>query len=412
MSHPPYNIFSQHRHPTRALTRLRELIPNAIVATEPDGHWTKLTGIWKRGFLKGSLLLTVNHDPGYYAGENWPVQLNGMANYFRTFPGSEQRPDLFGYIPGLTFALSFILDPDPVENDPRIAVIFEMVQQLDGVIFLPTGLLDREGRPIVAADGEADPQAELPYHVPAFTDTEQTPEEEGEAESAAELPDECRVLTRFLVLTALMERGFLEKEQQHGPEAAEDYRAVMVQGLHDVGAWDECESWEAEALEAPLGTLEEKLCWKLPWLSEGAAVLAWALGEAELPSYDQQVDVQSLYDIRDALMTSDTLSPVRPLEELQTLSHQMLAVHWRLRQFQVEPKAMDFVEYAPRAWCGPMDLGLARLIDNDLEVNGVPLSEAPEEAWKCASSILEERRMAIHWLLGEAAVYSENDTST
>jgi hypothetical protein len=141
-------------------------------------------------------------------------------------------------------------------------------------------------------------------------------------------------------------------------------------------------------------------------------VLAWALELAELPSYDQQVDVHELYKVAEHLEASESPPSLRPRSDLEQLAFQMLAIHWRLTEFSVTPKAMDFEEYAPRAWCGAMDLSLARLVDHDLAVRGVPLSQASEEAWKIASGIMEERRRAIHWLLGHDPVYSENDTST
>lgn len=182
--------------------------------------------------------------------------------------------------------------------------------------------------------------------------------------------------------------------------------------LKDSESWNEAEEWEAQVLEAPVGTLSPKLRWKLPWLSEGAAILGWALRQIELPAYDKQVKVESLYRIRDAIKSAGIGLDLRPSEEMDILSNQMLAIHWRLRQFSVKRESMDFAEYAPRSWWGELDLGLARLINNDLEVNGCTIAESTEESWRCASGIMEERRTAILWLLGAADKYSEVDTST
>jgi hypothetical protein len=141
-------------------------------------------------------------------------------------------------------------------------------------------------------------------------------------------------------------------------------------------------------------------------------VIAWALGLVELPAYDEQVDVQKLYEIADRLSQDGVDTEKRSPAEIAQLSFQMLAIHWRIRQFSLDKKPMDFVAFAPKAWCGPMDLGLARIIDNDLAIGSCPIGKAAESAWKCAGGIMEERRKAIHWVLGHDPVYSENDTST
>jgi hypothetical protein len=410
MASPPYNIFTQHCDPDGALAKLQELLPEAAVTRDADGQWTRIKGTWKRGWLKPSLTLTVNHDPSYYAGPGWATQVDGMAGYFSKFPDAKRRPDLFGYLPGLSFALSFLFDPDSADEDPRHAVVFQMAEAMDGVIFLPGCLVDSQGRVIVAADGESDPEAELPGHEPANLDGEESiGRAGGSEESACEAPNAERVLARLILMTALVNRGFIESSPT---DEMESTRQNMIEAIADSPAWEEAESWESDALQTPVGETDDRLKWQLPWLSEGAMVLAWAMELADLPSYDQQVDTKLLYDLEEKVRSRKPAPPLRPLSEMQTLAFQMLAIHWRLRQFHVKGEAMDFAAYAPKAWCGPMDLSLARLIDNDLEVNGRPLSQASEEQWKTAAGIMEERRKAINWLLGHHPVYSETDTST
>lgn len=236
-------------------------------------------------------------------------------------------------------------------------------------------------------------------------------EELGGTENEAELhpPTQEHIRARLLLMVGLAERGFMEIEPTDEPDKP---RQALVQELRDAAAWDTAEPWERQALECPVGTLDEKLQWKLPWQTEGAIVLAWSLQIAELPAYDQQVQEDDLLAARDRLMAGGMLPGVRTKSEIDQLAFQMLAIHWRLRQFYLERQAMDFAEYAPRAWCGPMDLSLARLIGGDLAVGGVPLAAASEESWLSAIGIMEERRKAVHWLLGHNPVYSENDTGT
>jgi len=42
----------------------------------------------------------------------------------------------------------------------------------------------------------------------------------------------------------------------------------------------------------------------------------------------------------------------------------------------------------------------------------VPISKADEYSLIAASGIMEERRKALQWVLGQTPVYSETDTST
>lgn len=405
MAAPPVTLFSQHRKPEEVLHVLKQRMPDAVVETDSDGVWSSVKGTWKRGWLKGALHLEARHSPDYYAGDGWSSQLAGMAGYFGQLPDSGRSPEVFGYIPGLSFALSFMLDPGTVENDPRQEVISEIARLIDGVMFLPGCLLDAEGRVIISAADDPDPDARLPDHQAQAHQPGNTPAVADDA--PAEPPAQERVINRLLLLGSLVNRGFME---QH--EDGEAIRLDALADLQESDAWAEGEPEELRLLQTPVGALSEKEAWKLPWLSEGAVVLAWALGILDLPPYDEQVDVQKLFSAIDGLEKGDINPQLRPLPEIEALSSQMLAVHWRLRQFSLDRKPMNFAEYATRAWFGPLELTLARLKDNDLDINGVALSNSPEDNWKIASGIMEERRMAVHWLLGENPVYSENDTST
>lgn len=412
MANPPVNIFSQHCKPDEVLQALKKLLPNTVVETDDTGVWKSVKATWKRGWLKSSLELTVTHDPEYYAGAKWSAQLAGMAGYFRRFPKFQPDAALFSYIPGLAFAVSFTLQPGTVENDPRQAVIYEIARLVEGVIFLPGCLLDAEGHVLFSAEHEPDPEAKLPAHEPKADAAAEQAESLQHTPAAAPPPlagppSQERVVNRLLLMGALVNRSAIESSPD-----AELVRKEMVHGLQGSEIWREAEPAELAELETPAGRLSEKSVWRLPWQAEGAAVLAWALGLMELPPYDEQVEVGRLFEVISTLEEGESQPELRPPNELDALSFQMLAIHWRLRQFQVEPKTMDLVDYAPRAWCGPMDLSLARLAGSNIEIKGVPLAEATEEDWKTTSGIMHERRMAIHWLLGHAAVYSENDTAT
>jgi hypothetical protein len=411
MPFPPINIFSQHLDPEGTLAKLLERVPDAKVTRRADGTWSDVHLTFKRGWLKKALTMKARHDPDYYGGEDWSRQLSGMQGYFHTFPNAMERAGLFEYLPGLRFAFNFMLDGEPEEGDPRLALVYEMASQVHGVIFLPGQLLDASGRVILDADGEHDPEAQLPENHSLSVDggVKNVLAAAGDdQEQLSDPPTQDQVFKRFLLMCSLVERGIMEG----GATDAEECRDEMIALLKSNGAWETAEPWEVEALETPVDALPEKLQWKLPWQSEGAIILAWALKLAELPAYDQEVQVDGLYEIAQAAENGQLTPELRSLEELEELSSQMLAIHWRIRQFSLDGKAMDFVAFAPTAWCGPMDISLSRLKNNDLELHGQAIADSSPESLQRTGGIMEERRKALHWVLGHHPVYSQNDTST
>lgn len=410
MSFPPINIFSQNLAPEDILAKLLERVPDAKVTRRADGTWSEVHLNFKRGWLKKALTMKASHDPDYYAGKDWARQLVGMQGYFQTFPNATDRADLFEYLPGLRFAFNFMLDGEPENDDPRLALVYEMASQVDGVIFLPGRLLDSSGRVILDADGEHDPEAQLPENHFESVDERVKNILAAAGYDQEELtapPTQDQVFKRFLLMCSLTQRGFME-----GAAEAEEYHHEMIAHLKSNGVWEAAESWEAEALETQVDALSKELQWKLPWQSEGAIILAWALKLAELPAYDQEVHVDGLYEVAHNAENGLITPELRSLEELEALSFQMLAIHWRIRQFSLDGKAMDFVAFAPTAWCGPMDLSLARLKNNDLELHGQAIVDSSPESFQRTGGIMEERRKALHWVLGHHPVYSQNDTST
>lgn len=403
MSFPPINIFSHRRDAEATLAQLTKLAPNIKVTRRSDSVWQKAEIEIKRGWFKKPLTMQVNHDPDYYTGDGWQAQLSGMQGYFGTFTGAEQRPDLFTYLPHLNFAFNFILDPEPAEGDPRWDIVFKMAEVVQGVVFLPGQLLDSAGRVILSQEGDHDPEAQ----VPAVKGVNTEPLIQNESDDCVDPPTLERVVRRFILLSRMAMRGFMETDP-----SAEPARQDMVQHLKSHGTWSEAELWEIRAMETRIGSLPEKDQWSLTWKTEGALVLAWSLGLTALPEYDQEGNIQDLRSITQAIEDGTATLALRSRAEMEKLDAQLLAIHWRVRQFYTKREAMDFAAFAPTAWFGPLDLSLARLTNNDLDIHGFPISECDEESWRRVSGIMEERRKALNWLLGGSAIYSECDTST
>jgi hypothetical protein len=230
-------------------------------------------------------------------------------------------------------------------------------------------------------------------------------------------PSPERVARRALALGAVTTRAFIEKHDLSDPET-EATRKQLLEWVATLEIGEELEPDEWNVLQRPVGRLEQQAVIDSTWRVEGLGVLAWALGRFDLPAYDEEVEPQSLLDAIGVLKerTARALRDapkVRDLDELEILYWQLVAVHWRLRDYTLRPQAVDFEGLPEKGgWFGGFDLSSCRLIDRDLALGDVAIKDAPEDVFQTALSIANERHMAVNWLLGDAEIYSETDTST
>lgn len=103
---------------------------------------------------------------------------------------------------------------------------------------------------------------------------------------------------------------------------------------------------------------------------------------------------------------------LRTIEEIRVLRNRLLAVHWRLRNFRVSPKEMDFAEFARTCWFGPLDLTGLTLVDGDLAIQGKRIDRADPGLVGSAESIATERHQAVNWLWEGPEMYSEASVAT
>lgn len=227
-------------------------------------------------------------------------------------------------------------------------------------------------------------------------------------------PAAARVAQRALVLAACACRASLEEAPGH-PIARQTWTDLQS-WIATVGIRDELEPHEADALAVPLGKLSERQRVDMSWRSEGMAVLGWALCRCELPRYDLQVDgpplahaLGFLIPDADGLLASAML---RPAVELEQLADSLLTLHWRLRQQRLHPEALDFVAFARKCQWATMRLDGLQLLDADLALRGVSVSEADPPLLAECTSIAQERHQAANWLVGTEILYSDVTTDT
>jgi hypothetical protein len=342
MAVEPINIFSHRIDPRGVLMVLRQLAPDLKV-DGPEDDWTSATIIMPRkGIFRRAATLEFRHDREYYDGPDWPTQRRGMQGYFSRFPAGDRMPLIMRMIGSFRFSLATFFTPEREENDERMRFIEAVVRHLDGCVFMPSGLYDPMGRPLVSADGEFDEAGTFPAlpptedHPAAAADA--TPEASDEEEAEPVPPTPTRVARRALALAALCGRALLEQEDPGDPGVDETRRRIL-EWVDGIGIRDELEPQEWKVLQRPLGRVEQQDAMNATWRLEGLAVLAWALNRFELPPLDQLVDAGKLLPsvgILNAERAAALIAepPLRPIEELKTLQNRLFAIHWRFVNFR------------------------------------------------------------------------------
>jgi hypothetical protein len=343
--------------------------------------------------IDGKLVrLNVQAEPAALA-----AQSNGMIGYAAracgvTDEGFVARVKGFRAILGVEVDAS--LDPERA-----IARVWTLARELDALVFLRGTFFDAEGRVLAAPTAPAAPIID-----------------EGEVEAPGP-PSPERVVDRLRVLAALAARGLLEAwsdaDRTAGLARLEALRAWIVAS----GIERELESEERDLLFEPtLGALGERYTLDASWRIEGAAVLAWSLSAIPLPSHDRVIDVRSLMDaagVLGALPPALAKPSLKDADEIFAMRERLFSIHWRLTDFRLQARAMDFAAVATRSTFG-LRTDAAMLVGGDLSIGGVPIASADPGAVQRVRSIARERHQAANWLVGDAygAAYSSVGTDT
>lgn len=221
------------------------------------------------------------------------------------------------------------------------------------------------------------------------------------------IPSAEQAARRALALAAVVCRSGIE--QNAGDSEAESFRAEVLQWLDTAGVASSLEPEELEMLQAPLGTLTEQQEKNAGWRAEGLGLLAWALNRWELDPFYAPTDAPAVAEAL-GFMEPEGLemlkSPkLRSKPEREELARQLYLIHMRLRQaYDKEPSSRNAAQLAIELKVNPVDLDL---VDDDLAISNVPLSEVPSEVIRYTISTVAERHRAANWLLGDNPAYSE-----
>jgi len=421
----PITLFARIADPAKVANRLRKLAP-AVQIDGPDDSWSQAVVTFGKMWKKKRL--TITHDPDYYSEPNWSKQMQGMHGYFSRFPETERKERVMMLITTFRFSLGTMFDPDfDPKGDPRLDILFEIAEVVDGVLFTPSSLRDARGRILYGAGGEEDedPDAKWPKVIFEVSKDEplgqavheaSRPRQPDEPDDAENPPTAERVARRALAMTALTVRAILEQDAAKDIKKGKEIHKDLLEWIEAVGI-DDLEPDEWKIVQRSAGKLTDRMQIDSTWRLEGLVVLAWALGRCEIPPHDQLVDFNAMWkslgvfdvDAAKALMDNPQL---KSRAEINTLRNRLFALHWRLRNYGLRPEVMDFAEFAKTCWFGPLDLTGLPLVKGDLAIHGKRIDRASPDELSSAQSTAQERHQAVNWLWEGPETYSDASAAT
>ncbi len=328
-------------------------------------------------------------------------------------------------IPHFSACVEMVAEPAFSAHASFLDAMTRIARLIEGIFIIPAGFLDSESREILMSDGSSNPHARLPT-VPDYptvviqTDSIVAPIEspahafEEAFEPTFEPPNARRVAERMYAMLAVAYRGVLDVNRTRPNRDA--YLARLGDWFWSLEIGHELEDHERHILDQPLGGIDEDDAYEISQQLEAVSVLAWALGLIELPAHDQFVHAKRLGDVL-GLFREDTRfvidsADLRNELDLRAQGDRIMAAHWRLREYELNPNPVDFASMCRDSWFGPIDLSDLPTADKDLALAGLPITQADRNLRERVLIATEHRHRAINWICGHHPVFSQVDIST
>jgi hypothetical protein len=333
----------------------------------------------------------------------------------------DRKEGLERIIPHFSACIELHADPAFHAQSGFLEIMTIVARLVDGVFVIPAGFLDSESREILMESGFSNPEAVLPP-VPEFPtaagllEHERViePERTEPAREPVDPPVARRVAERMYAMLAVAYRGVLDINPERPNRDA--YLARLADWFWTLDVGHELEEYERYVLDQPLGAVGTDEAQQLSLTLESVAVLAWSLQLVEMPAHDQLVQAKRLADVL-GLFREDTRFVIDSAElrceaVLRAAADRVLAVHWRLREFELSPRPIDFAAMCRDSWFGALDADALPIIDNDLALGGQPIARADPSLRQRVKLATQHRHRAINWLCGHHTLFSHVDTST
>lgn len=161
---------------------------------------------------------------------------------------------------------------------------------------------------------------------------------------------------------------------------------------------------ELRFINAPFGSLLPAQRAEASWLIERMAVLAWAVGAAELPPFFRQINgakVSKTLGIFQAEAKERVeAAHLRSPDEIVMGAETYAALQWRLSEHARNPGHVDLYQKVKDPESEHLTVEGLEFIEGDLAIEGVPLSTVQQEKLGLTFSIVYQRFKGFRWLLG------------
>jgi hypothetical protein len=386
--------------------RMRELARGAKLAVESGKDGRRFRYRW------WGLTVTVHEMPA----REVPGHLDGFCGYVRQVYGGkpdERGEQVLDRIRHTRLVAGVVIEPKRDAKGRAEWILGAMAYGLHALLFYGSALYDRDSKLILAPDGSFDPEADVLGPVAELTrDRVQVklPEREAYQPTRTQEARYGRIMAELerRKVPTLSSRLFIDDDEETVlRESAEVARRLLVlsavtyradggdrqkaRGLIDRhGLWPQVSPEERQLLEAEQA--DPDLTRKLLWRLEGVWVLAWALGELELPWPAGFCDVKRLTTtVRDCDVRPDFVrgATLRPKAEILDALQLTLLQHWAIRDAFVHQRDI------------PIDLDWAGAAQM-MPVRGCP-----------TTGVVAERHHALNWLVRFSdADWDDVDTPT
>jgi hypothetical protein len=222
-----------------------------------------------------------------------------------------------------------------------------------------------------------------------------------DSESSIAHSAQC-VYRHALFLSYMAYRGAVDGETN--PRAAELVAKIPALFKQD---WIEgltLEPPEQRFIDAPFGSLTAQVRFESSWWVEGMAVLAWAVGQADLPPFYRKVNGAkvsvALGIFRPGALERVTQAALRDENEILMGARTYDALVWRLSQYLQDAKPAEFYKKLTDDEGRHLTIDGLEFLEGDLAVEGRPLGSVGTDELQEIAGIVYERNRRFRWLLG------------